>query len=271
MPDDSAANLTLWDRVKYTDPDRTRHINQRGGFTSIDSYYTIKRATEVFGPLGEGWGFDARYSFRADVVICRCSIWYKTQAGRSESFTVCTMNQLVTTDKAGKRHVDEDAAKKALTDAITKGLSYLGFSADVFEGLFDDNRYVAALREAKAQQEQKAAAPKAEAKPKPAPARKAAEEPAPAAGAPKSPLPDDWKTADEGQWATWADAFVKAIQKTTGMPKLTAMRTPERMEKLAFLETRHPKLAAMVHDQFADTRDAIREATNPPPDLTRAG
>ena len=35
-----------------------------------------------------------------------------------------------------------ECQKKALTDAITKGLSYLGFNADVFLGMFDDNKYV---------------------------------------------------------------------------------------------------------------------------------
>ena len=33
-------------------------------------------------------------------------------------------------------------AKKATTDALTKLLSRLGFNADVFLGLYDDNKYV---------------------------------------------------------------------------------------------------------------------------------
>ena len=42
----------------------------------------------------------------------------------------------------GKR-VDDDCIKKVQTDALTKGLSKLGFNADVFMGRFDDNKYVA--------------------------------------------------------------------------------------------------------------------------------
>ena len=38
--------------------------------------------------------------------------------------------------------VDDDFAKKVATDALTKGLSKLGFNADVFMGRFDDNKYV---------------------------------------------------------------------------------------------------------------------------------
>ena len=44
----------------------------------------------------------------------------------------------------GTRH-DDDAVKKVATDALTKGLSRLGFNSDVFEGLFDDNKYVAEM------------------------------------------------------------------------------------------------------------------------------
>ena len=35
--------------------------------------------------------------------------------------------------------------KKCSTDALTKGLSALGFNADVFLGKFDDNKYVAKM------------------------------------------------------------------------------------------------------------------------------
>ena len=41
---------------------------------------------------------------------------------------------------------DGEAPKKSLTDAIKKSLSMLGFSADVFLGLFDDTAYVDALK-----------------------------------------------------------------------------------------------------------------------------
>ena len=43
--------------------------------------------------------------------------------------------------------VDDDFFKKVATDALTKGLSKLGFNADVFMGKFDDNKYVSTLTE----------------------------------------------------------------------------------------------------------------------------
>jgi len=44
---------------------------------------------------------------------------------------------------------DTDAYKKASTDGLTKLLSHLGFNADVFLGMFDDNKYVAGLQKEK--------------------------------------------------------------------------------------------------------------------------
>lgn len=147
-------NTELWRSVSQTDPAHTRHINQRGGFTAIDSYYQIQRATELFGPLGQGWGFDAEYRFEQNLAIAIVKLWYVWKGVKSEPFTVCAANQLSTADKSGAVRVDEDAAKKALTDAITKGLSYLGFSADVFMGKFDDNRYVESLKQRMSAQQQ---------------------------------------------------------------------------------------------------------------------
>lgn len=141
MSKEKEGNLALWEAVSATDPAHTRKVNQRGGFTAIDSYYQIRRATEMFGPLGQGWGFSAEYRFEHNLAIAIVSIWYAWKGKKSEPFTVCASNQF----KTDKGHVDEDAAKKALTDAITKGLSYLGFSSDVFMGLYDDNKYVAEI------------------------------------------------------------------------------------------------------------------------------
>jgi hypothetical protein len=70
---------------------------------------------------------------------------------RENKFSVFGQASLLKTVK-GVEKTDEDSVKKALTDAITKGLSYLGFNADVFLGKFDDNKYVQSLHDEKKQQ-----------------------------------------------------------------------------------------------------------------------
>ena len=42
--------------------------------------------------------------------------------------------------------LDDEAPKKAMTDALTKALSHLGTSADVFLGLHDNSKYVENLK-----------------------------------------------------------------------------------------------------------------------------
>ena len=49
--------------------------------------------------------------------------------------------------KQGEK-LDDEVFKKLVTDTVTKGLSYLGCSADVFTGLYDDHRYISEMRRA---------------------------------------------------------------------------------------------------------------------------
>lgn len=135
-----AENMKLWDSVQKTDPSHTKKVNQRGGFTSISAHYQVMRATEVFGPVGTGWGYDCGEPiFSGPFVIIPIRVWY---GDRSHTFGPV----YGAAEIAGARP-DSDAPKKAMTDGLTKALSHLGFNADVFLGKFDDNKYVAKLKE----------------------------------------------------------------------------------------------------------------------------
>ena len=137
-------NLKLWDSVQATDPKYTKAFSRAGGFrgTAINATYQIRRATEQWGPIGGKWGCSIVSSdfvpgADGDVVhVALIDFWHP--AGRFQTFGQTTF---VGSNKNGK-FTDEEAPKKSLTDAITKALSMLGFSADVHLGLFDDNKYV---------------------------------------------------------------------------------------------------------------------------------
>jgi len=133
-------NMELWNSVCETDPAHTKKVNQRGGFTAIDAMYQIQEATRQFGAVGVGWGWSYELIFPPnDTVIANVSLWHGKQ------------DQVVR--QAGQKKLnasngaDEDAAKKAITDGLTKCLSYLGFNADVFLGKFDDNKYVDSMKD----------------------------------------------------------------------------------------------------------------------------
>jgi len=138
--------MRIWERVCTTDPAHTRRVNQRGGFTAIDQQWQLQQMTEVFGPKGEGWGHDHVYELIHSgddvVILLSVSVWWRDEdKNRREVGPVTTSAGLL----VGGRW-DHDAPKKALTDALTKSLSHIGMSADVFLGKFDDNKYVESLR-----------------------------------------------------------------------------------------------------------------------------
>ena len=54
-------NMSLWNSVNRTDPAHTKAVGFGRGFTAIDAHYQIMRATETFGSVGTGWGYDVVY------------------------------------------------------------------------------------------------------------------------------------------------------------------------------------------------------------------
>ena len=140
--------MSHWDALKTTDPKYTKLVTFGRKFTSINSQWQLQRMTERFGPIGQGWGYDVVHSIeriRDDYVlaIADVTIWWRPDFDMDKCGygPVRGMCPLVEKGKNGI-HDDDDAGKKAMTDALTKGLSHLGLSADVFLGLFDDNKYV---------------------------------------------------------------------------------------------------------------------------------
>lgn len=153
-------NLRIWDAVKGTDPRHTKQVSIGSRkFTAIDAYYQIQNATELFGPLGIGWWFDYETEVHDGLFVVFLALYYHEPAdpadggaGVLEAPELRPVRAIGSAPlRTGKQDsLDKDAPKKALTDALTKALSYLGFNADVFLGLFDDNKYVQEqLREAR--------------------------------------------------------------------------------------------------------------------------
>lgn len=135
---DTNDNLAIWNAVSKTDPKYTKQVNIGRKFTSIDGYYMIKRATEIMGPVGDGWAWSAEHSTLTlgDRVIAVCDVLVTTH--NRVWGPVRAMNEII----SAKGRFDEDAPKKAMTDALTKALSHLGIASDVYLGMFDDNKYV---------------------------------------------------------------------------------------------------------------------------------
>ena len=161
------SNLKVWDQVCKTDPNMTEKVNFGAfKFTTIDAMYQVRQATSVFGPCGTGWGLrnqkfemltvdttDAHFN----LLLFTAELWYKLD-GQEGMYEIAADIELFENTKNGWKRVS-DPMKKVRTDALTKGLSWLGFGADVFMGKFDDARYVNDLKREFSQPEPKPKAP----------------------------------------------------------------------------------------------------------------
>lgn len=144
-------NLALWNAVCMTDPAHTKSFNN-GSFqgTAIDPQWQRHQATLVFGAYGIGWGIKPDSEVVEHIhpdggtilTSYRATMFYKHGDAKGE-FPINASIKTMYQTKSGYAKVDDDYMKKLQTDALTKGLSFLGFNADVFMGKFDDNKYVA--------------------------------------------------------------------------------------------------------------------------------
>lgn len=144
-------NTKLWDILGRTDPAHTKAFTRGGGFkgTALKPMWSFRRMTEEFGPCGTGWGvgepsFQVVPGPEGEVLVyCTASIWYGND--KATCFGVGG-DKVVGKNKYGLNS-DDEAFKKAFTDAVTNALKLIGVGADVHMGLFDDSKYVNAMKE----------------------------------------------------------------------------------------------------------------------------
>lgn len=169
-------NMAIWEALAPVDRKFVKKITGKSyKGDSPNPTYVIQKLTEQFGPIGHKWGFDVvsekihlgaphvieverhvRYevregndnpvpverSMRSEIVReeyhqCNVRFWFLRDDGTEGSFTAIGGTPKLYMTNSGKWLHDEDAAKKSLTDAYTKGASWLGACADIFLGLYD--------------------------------------------------------------------------------------------------------------------------------------
>ena len=163
-----STNMQIWEKVSTTDTRYTKAAEVGGQkITSLNGTAMIMKATEIFGPVGIGFGWtvlEERFDKGAEIFVgegdkratlgfelnhtVKIRFWIKQDGERGE-FEQYGCTPYLYKSKYGTT-TDGEAPKKSLTDAIKKSLSMLGFSADVFLGMFDDKDYVNALADEQA-------------------------------------------------------------------------------------------------------------------------
>ena len=150
------SNLDLWNKHADIDPAFTKPITGKAyKGTSPSPQYVIHCLTDMFGPVGEGFGWDVTaegWQPLGDEVLhwCRIRFWH---TDRANGFDAYGQTKALMKTKNGLM-ADEDAPKKSLTDAIVKAASHVGVAANIFLGRWDDQNYVAQVTEEKRAAEQ---------------------------------------------------------------------------------------------------------------------
>ena len=140
-------NLELWNSVSDVNLDFTKQVRVPGKqpFTNIDSYEIIRMATDKFGPYGKGFGIESMiWSEKeyGDTTMLILDVKFFYPDGK---FPYRNMIKSVYKTKSGYLMVDEDSAKKIITNTIAKCLSLIGFGASVYLGMFDDQEYMSEM------------------------------------------------------------------------------------------------------------------------------
>jgi hypothetical protein len=139
------SNTEIWDKLRRVPKEHLKGFTRAGGFkgTAIKPMWTIHRMTEEFGACGTGWGInEPQFTIQAagaDVLVfCVLSVWYQS---KEQMLWGVGGDKVAGTNKYGPV-TDDEAYKKAFTDALTNALKSLGAGADVHMGLFDGSKYV---------------------------------------------------------------------------------------------------------------------------------
>ena len=140
-------NLSIYDRVRTVPKEAMTSIDggRLKGNSSITPMWRIKKLTEVFGPVGFGWYTEVVKSWtevdeNSDVaVFVDINLYVQKDGQWSKPIYGNGGNKLISHERKYENgvpvvvpYLDDDAYKKAYTDAISVAAKALGVGADVY-------------------------------------------------------------------------------------------------------------------------------------------
>ena len=172
-------NLSIYERVRSV-PNEAKKAIEAGrlkGKSDINPMWRIKKLTEVFGPVGFGWYTEVVKTWtevdeNSDVaVFVDINLFVKKDGEWSKPIYGNGGNKLISHERkyeSGTQilvpYLDDDAYKKAYTDAISVAAKALGVGADVYFEK-DVTKYDTAQSQSEPVQAQVAGTPVPEVKP----------------------------------------------------------------------------------------------------------
>ncbi len=136
-------NMAIWNKVAVPPLTALKQITagRMKGKTDISPQWRLKILTEVFGPCGVGWKSEIKRTWTEPgsegQVLCFVEValyFYSPDVGDfSDPIPAIGGAFLIKKEKNGM-YCDDDAFKKAETDALGKAAAKLGVAATVYEG-----------------------------------------------------------------------------------------------------------------------------------------
>lgn len=131
-------NLALYNRVREVPVEAKKDI-QAGrlkGKTDINPLWRIQTLTREFGPAGIGWYTEVEKQWTEEcgnerAVYIKLNLYIKVENTWSKPIEGFGGAMVVSNEKNGL-YLDDDASKKAYTDAISQACRSLGIGADVY-------------------------------------------------------------------------------------------------------------------------------------------
>lgn len=141
-------NMTLYNKFRFVPAEAKKPITagRLKGMTNIEPMWRIKSLTEQFGPCGVGWYtnttsitiFDGNEGEK--VVSLEIELYVKNGSEWSKPIYGVGGAKLVVKESKGL-YTDDEAIKKAYTDAVSVACKSLGMGADVYFGNDRHSKY----------------------------------------------------------------------------------------------------------------------------------
>ena len=133
-------NMALYNAVRAVPPEAQKPIaaGRLKGKTDINPMWRIRVLTERFGPCGEGWFTDCVSYWTVPceatgelAVFCQVQLHVKHGDEWSAPIYGIGGNTVIAKERSGM-YLDDEAYKKAYTDALSVACKALGIGADVY-------------------------------------------------------------------------------------------------------------------------------------------
>ena len=132
-------NMRIYNAVREVPQEAQKAITggRLKGMTDINPMWRIKRLTELFGPCGLGWRYDITHrEFVPGAngeIACIVDIGLQVKEdGEWGDVIPGTGGAMYVSQERSALHTDDEAPKKALTDALSVACKALGIGADVY-------------------------------------------------------------------------------------------------------------------------------------------